>query len=461
VRALRIGSRVPIRLRLTLAFAVAIALVLTALGVFLQNRLEAALDRSIDQGLRGRAGDLRLVVSRAEPGLGAGVNPVLENGAESFAQLLDARGTVVDRTQEAGQFSLLSRAQFALAQRGPILVEREPLVSTDEPVRLFATRATTRAGEPIVVVVGTSLEARGDALESLLVLLLIGAPVALVLASLLGYGLATAALRPVESMRREAAAVSAVEPGRRLSLPAADDEIRRLGATLNEMLGRLELALDRERRFVADASHELRTPLALLRTELELALRSPRTNEELEEAIRSAAEEADRLSQLAEDLLVLAQADEGQLAVRREQTSAAETLGRVCGRFAAKAAGAGRALEIETRPPDLVLFADRPRLEQALGNLVDNALRHGQGKVVVAAARGENEIEVHVRDEGHFPEDLRQHVFERFARSNAARGGSGAGLGLAIVDVIARSHGGSAHLGSGDATDVWFSLPDP
>ena len=455
-----LGSRIPIRLRLTLAFAIAMAIVLAALGVFLTTRLEAALDRSINQGLRGRAGDLRLVVSQAAPGLGAGVKPVLDKGTESFAQLLDVRGAVVDRTGAAGAAPLLTGMQLAGALQGPVFIERRPPAGLDERVRLFATRATTRAGEPIVVVVGTSLEARGDALETLLILFLIGGPVALALASLLGYGLATAALRPVESMRREAAAVSTVEPGRRLSLPAADDEIRRLGATLNEMLGRLELALERERRFVADASHELRTPLALLRTELELALRRPRSNEELEQAVRSAAEEADRLSQLAEDLLVLAQADEGKLSLRREQMSAADVLGRMRNRFAAKAAGAARALGIETVPPDLELFADRARIEQALGNLVDNALRHGRGEVVVAAVRSEGGVEIHIRDQGHFPDDLRPHALERFARADTARGGSGAGLGLAIVDVIARSHGGSLHVGDGVATDVWLALPD-
>jgi len=453
-------SRIPIRWRLTLAFAIAMAAVLAALAVFLYLRLEVALDRSIDQGLRGRAGDLRLVVSRAAPGLGAGVKPVLENEAESFAQLLDARGSVVDRTAEAGDVSLLSSAQLARALRGPILVERGPVTLLDEHVRLFATPATTRDGEPIVVVVGTSLEARGDALETLLILLLIGGPAALLLASLLGYALATAALRPVEAMRREAAAVSAVEPGRRLSLPAADDEIRRLGATLNEMLARLELALATERRFVADASHELRTPLALLRTELELALRRPRSHEELERAIRSAAEEADRLAQLAEDMLVLAQADEGKLHVHREEVAARDLVERIRSRFGAEAASVGRAVEAEPMPPDLVFLGDRLRVEQALGNLVDNALRHGRGRVVLTACRSDEAVELHVRDEGHFPDELRAHAFERFARSDAARSGSGAGLGLAIVDAIARSHGGSTHIRVGAETDVWLELPD-
>ena len=127
-------------------------------------------------------------------------------------------------------------------------------------------------GRTVVAVVGSSLGDRDEALGNLARLLLIGGPIALLLASLAGYWMAGAALRPVDAMRRRAAEISASEPGARLPVPEADDELRRLGETLNAMLGRLEEALERERRFVDDASHELRTPLALHKIELELAL---------------------------------------------------------------------------------------------------------------------------------------------------------------------------------------------
>ena len=156
------------------------------------------------------------------------------------------------------------------------------------------------------LVVGESLAQRERALDALHALLAIGGPLALLIASAVGYALAAAALRPVERMRRHAAAVTAAETSERLPVPPANDEIGRLGRTLNEMLARLEVAFKRERAFVSDASHELRTPLAILRTELELALRGEHTREELEAALRSAAEESERLSQLAEDLLVIA-----------------------------------------------------------------------------------------------------------------------------------------------------------
>jgi two-component system, OmpR family, sensor kinase len=200
-------------------------------------------------------------------------------------------------------------------------------------------------------------------------------------------------------MRREAEAVSAAEPGRRLPLPPADDEIARLGTTLNTMLGRLEAAFARERRFVSDASHELRTPLAALRTELELALRRKRPPEELEAALHSAAEETERLCRLAEDFLVLARADDRSLPVRRERLPAAELLTAVRDRYGHQAADAGRTLQIQVED-QLELHVDRLRAEQAPGNLVENALRYGRGRVLLLARRRDGRVELHVRDQG-------------------------------------------------------------
>jgi two-component system, OmpR family, sensor kinase len=312
----------------------------------------------------------------------------------------------------------------------------------------------------VVVVVGASLEERVEALESLLQQLLLGGPLVLALASLLGYGLAAAALRPVESMRREAEAVSAAEPGRRLPLPPADDEIARLGATLNSMLGRLESAIARERRFVSDASHELRTPLATLRTELELALRRRRPAGELRAALRSAAEEAERLSDLAEDLLVLARSAGGGLPVRPERLAASELLAGVGERYARQAAAAGRPLETEA-DDRLEVDVDRRRAEQALGNLVENALRHGRGRVVLQARRRGGHVELHVRDDGPgFPPGFIDQAFDPFSRGDPARHGPGAGLGLAIVAAIARAHGGAAHVANlAGGVDAWLEFP--
>jgi signal transduction histidine kinase len=257
-------------------------------------------------------------------------------------------------------------------------------------------------------------------------------------------------------MREEADAISASEPGRRLPVPAARDEVARLADTLNEMLGRLEGAIERERSFVADASHELRTPLALLRAELELALRRPRTAAELEEALRSAAAETERLTRLAEDLLVLARSDRGELPLRCQPVGVSELLARVAERYGAS----GGAVEAEA-PEGLVVDADASRLEQALGNVVDNALRHGSGTVRLTAAARDGLVELHVTDEGKgFPAEFLPRAFERFTRADAARAGGGAGLGLAIAAMIARAHGGAARAANrdGGGADVWLSI---
>src|SRR5204863_462829 len=142
-------------------------------------------------------------------------------------------------------------------------------------------------------------------------------PIALLLATGLGYLLAGAGLRAVDAMRRRAEEISADRPGERLPVPRTRDELERLGETLNEMLARLEAALERERGFVAEAGHELRTPLALLRAQLDFALHHGETEADLREAVRGASEETDRLVQLAGDLLLIAGSDQGRVPLAR------------------------------------------------------------------------------------------------------------------------------------------------
>jgi heavy metal sensor kinase len=461
MRIVRALARVPIRLRLTLVFAAAMVIVLLAMGLFLYLRLGVALDRTIELSLRSRTDDVIALIQETDNGLREPQETRLGEQGQGFAQVVQPGGLVVDGTPGLGRSPLLGSAQLARATGATIIVDRSPLPGGDEPIRLLATPVQTEDSGLLVVVVGVSLEARADALEGLRTQLLVGGPIVLLLSSLVAYLLAAAALRPVESMRREAEAVSAAEPGRRLPLPPAHDEIARLGETLNTMLGRLETALAREQRFVSDASHELRTPLAALRTELELALRRERSAGELKDALRSAAEESERLSQLAEDLLVLARSQGGRLPVRRERLAAAALLGDVRERFGRRATEAGRPLEIQA-DHRLELSVDRLRAEQALGNLVENALRHGRGRILLQAQRRNGVVELHVRDEGpgYAPEFLGR-AFEPFAREDPARQGPGAGLGLAIVDVIARAHGGAAHAANqGGGADTWLALPD-
>ena len=428
------SARIPLRLRLTLVFVVAMATVLAAVGAFLYVRVGDSLLEQVDESLSARAGEL--AVSAREGTTGS----ALAGGDDEFAQVLGPGGRVEAATPGYGG-PLLPADELADARGGEVRVNARvapPGEGDGEPARLLAFPA---GGS--IVVVGASLEDRADALSGLLAQLLVGGPLALALAAAGGYVLAGAALRPVEAMRRRAAEISAETTGERLPLPAARDEIHRLGTTLNAMLGRLEAGLVRERRFVADASHELRTPLASLRAELELALRRPRTAGELTAALRSAAEEVDRLVLLAEDLLVLAATEDGDLPVRGAPVDARELMEEVADRFAARAQAAGR--ELCVRAARSVLHADRARLQQALGNLVDNALRHGAGRIVLDVTAVGGRTVLSVSDEGPgFPPGFEGRAFERFSRGDEARSPGAAGLGLAIVDAIARAHGGEA-----------------
>jgi two-component system, OmpR family, sensor kinase len=437
-------SRLPIRVRLTLGFAAAMAVVLAAVGLFVYQRVATELLGTVDQ---------TLVAQAREEGDGGHVDADTGGGA-TLGQLFGPRGQLL-HSQPATLRPLVEREVVAKAlSEGHVWLDRR-LSQPKGEWRVLAEPA--RSGQ--VAVVARSLGPRSESLDHLRHELLLFLPLALLAASLGGYALAAGALRPVEVLRRRAEAVTPGEPSR-LPVPPAGDEISRLALTLNEMLARLHAAFEHEQRFVADASHELRTPLALLRTELDLALRRPRSREELESALRSAAEETQRLSRLADDLLLIARADQGRLPIRRETVSASELLEDAATRFAHRAGSVGRELLVE--PTALQLDADPLRVGQALVNLVDNALVHGAGPVELAAVERDGFVELHVRDGGPgFPAGFRQRAFDRFSRADEARSRGGSGLGLSIVELVARVHGGGVGLAerpSGGA-DVWISLP--
>ena len=270
---------------------------------------------------------------------------------------------------------------------------------------------------------------------------------AVAIATGVGWLVAGAALRPVERLRVEADAISSSEPGRRLRSPATGDELARLGSSLNQMLGRLEEAVEHERRFVTAASHELRTPLANLKAELDLALRRARTSDELLAALRSAAEETERLTRLAEDLLVLARAGGGRLPIRREGMDVARLVRNEVTTFGGRASELGISLRADISGSKQA-HVDGARVRQAVGNLIDNALRHTPtgGQVVVELAIDAGRLHIRVDDDGAGFEALfLGHAFDAFSRADTARSrdDGGAGLGLAIVRAVAEAHGGS------------------
>ena len=447
-----------VRWRLTAAFAAVMAIVLTATGLFVYQRQETNLDQTINRALHARAADVAALAQQSDTGLSDARPPGGRANRAELAQLIDGSGRVLDRTPGLPARPLLAPAAIAAARRGSAVIAERRLAS-DQPARLLAVPVHAQ-DQKLVIVVGQSLQERNLALSDLRGVLLVGGPIALVLASLAGYLLTGAALRPVEMMRRQAANISATDLDQRL--PArGNDELGRLSRTLNEMLTRIHASVERERTLVSDASHELRTPLAVLRTELELIGRERPTGPALQTAISSAIEETDRLSQLADDLLLLARADDHQLTIDPSRLAATELLHQAADRARRQPNAANKQITIDA-PHDAEILADQDRAAQAIDNLLTNALRHANTHVHLSARPNGAFVTLHVIDDGPgFPPDFLPHAWQRFARADTARTEDGAGLGLAIARTIAEAHNGQAHATNTPTggADVWITLP--
>ena len=462
-----------LRTKLTLVTALLMGLVIAGGGWALYMQFRSGFLESIDEGLTARAETLAAQGEIPERGF--------SEPEEAFAQILSRDGEPLDSSEGLAPGPIVPRSSYGtFLRQGPSstssrIIEREVVVRSstleaDKGVvsveeRFPARLAIYVIGDGPVIVVGTSLEDMNEALARLASLLWIGGSVGLVVVSGVGWLVVRGALRPVERMRAEAAAISASELSRRLPVPDHRDEIGRLGETLNQMLERLETSIDRERRFLDDAAHELRTPLANLKAELELAMRRARTPEELRGALRSANEEAERLVRLAEDLLTLSRADRGRLPIKREDSDIAELLTRTAGAFGARATELGISLEVST-PAEVWAQVDPLRFGQMVGNLLDNALRHtpSGGEVTATLSEEDGRWSIEVADSGEgFGQAFLPRVFEPLGRADEARTRSsgGTGLGLTIVRAIAEAHGGEVEARNRDGGGAMVRLTFP
>ena len=338
---------------------------------------------------------------------------------------------------------MLTAAELGQARLRPLTVTK---TDENERERVMAEPLPNHPGW--VAVAGVSLEALDRTLSDVSRELLIAGVVFVAAAGLGAYGLARAALSPVERLRREVAALSERDQAPGVRVPRTRDEIAALAQTMNQLLSRLQGALARQRALVADASHELRTPFAVLSGELELAGRPGRSQAELSAAVARAGDEVARLARLTDQLLFLARSDDGKIALRPERVSLGTVLTGSAEQAAGRASAAGVSCQVEA-PAGLMVKLDPDRIREAIDNLVDNALRFApSGTAIVISARATGpDLAIEVSDRGPgFPGQFLPHAFERFRRpdSGRARSDGGAGLGLAIVSAIAQAHGGRA-----------------
>ena len=425
-----------LRARLAWLFGAGTSLVLLLSLSLLYGALHRQLDGALDADLGGRSDDLIAGVRAHDLTVVAG---------DPMAQLYDAGGVPVATATSIAGRTLLDPAQARAVHRRTVASTTLPIGPDGTPLRVrLLSRPVGRAGQVLTVALpSAAVESAGT--RQLLVLAL-AAPVLIAILAALGWLLLRAALRPVDLLTREAAAISTLDSDRRLPAVAGDDEVARLAATLNSMLARLSVAFDRERAFVDDASHELRTPIAVLRGELELALGAGDDPDEVRQSLLAAQGQVVRLGRLAENLLLLARERAGSLVVDREPVDLTD-LARAEARVLAPVTG----LAIEVRGDPVIVGADADRLRQVLTNLAANSAAAGAAAVRVTVTAGPDQARIEWADDGRgFSPGLLDTAFERFVRGDVSRtAADGAGLGLSIVRAVVAAHAGTARIGNG------------
>lgn len=442
-----VGTRLSLRARLTAIATVVAVLGLTLGGIVMVISLQRALLASVDESARGDAGDIAALVDANRL-----TDPLPTFGA-AVAQVVDGDGRVRASTPGGDRLAPIVGAEDLAAVSAGEAVEIDGTRLGDPaPYRVVGQRAGPPDDRQIVLVAVSLAEHRRGSKVVRTAVPLIGAGLTIGMAALTWFGVGRA-LRPVEQLRAGAAEITGTGGVGPLPVPGADDEIRRLAVTLNDMLARLEEASARQRTFVADAAHELRSPIAAMRTELEVALAHP-DQVDPHETAREALHEVGRMGRLVDDLLVLARADD-----RRHRPAHTEFDLRDCASAEAARAVSSRAGVGENTLRNVTVgvaegapvqvTGDRASLERAVRNLLENAVRHARTRVRVDVQRFAHEAELTVEDDGPgVPVADRDRIFDRFARLDDARArdDGGTGLGLAIVREIARAHDGTVRV---------------
>jgi two-component system, OmpR family, sensor kinase len=403
-------------------------LLTVALGL-LYLTLSGELHAAVDDGLRARVQDISSLPLTTRP------------IPDPYAQIVNRHGEVIAASAGAPETVVMTPSELSAAQRGMVLVDRAA-PALPGPARLGA-RAIP--GTDRVVIVGTSLTGVEATKDRLLIALGIGLLGLIALLTMVVRWAINASLRPVTALSRQAARISTAGSTARLPQPPGEDELAELATTLNAMLARLQASFERERAFVDDASHELRTPIAVLRGELELALLNDEPTQ-MRRAVEIAQAEAEHISKLAVDLLILARQRAGSLVLHRTHANLLASTEHTLKRL-------GSVLDADLSLDGTPVHAqvDVQRLDQLLTNLVTNAVEAGADHVEVRVTQAGQHAVLDIEDDGSgFPEDLLPAALDRFTRADSARTRpdrsrtttTGAGLGLPIAAAIAQAHGG-------------------
>jgi heavy metal sensor kinase len=453
-RSLSIG------VRLTAWYTVCMALALCGLGILAFLSMRHSIHSTVDEQLRDRMNVVQETVSRS---LGRGTTDILRQELDEDSELRP-QSDLLQIWDDQGNLLYQSAPlkANALPPAGTVSQRGHTIWIGEKPIRVLETSVTVH-GHLYHIQAGAQMEEFYEALGRFRGRLLTLTPVALLLASALGYWMSRRALAPVDDITQAANEISAYNLSARLTVPHSGDELQRLAETLNQMLQRIEAALDRVTRFSADASHELRTPITVMRTRAEIALRRPRTAVEDRQTLEQLYSELVRTSELLDSLMLLARADFGAEQLRLAPANLDETLKDVVAQVAPIADGKGVSLYAELPCHAVWIAGDIQLLRRLFLILIENAVKYtpASGHVSVALGAEDGMAVVRVTDTGiGIAQNDLSHIFDRFYRGDKARSRElgGAGLGLSIGRWIAEAHGGSIDVESRTGAGSTFAV---
>ena len=449
--------------RLTFWYMGLLAATLLILGISAYLLLKYSLQREVDASLNSVAS---VMVERAQAGAElSGIEQLFRRyfgfaPIDPYFEMLDPEGRRRTR-QGTNRRLLLSQVALNNASRG--IATYETIELPDQyPLRILTKPVIVEGRIVNLVQTGMSLERTQKTGSRFLLILMAMVPVGLALAGGGGWLLARRSLRPVQTMTQAARRISAYHLSERLEETGTGDELDELAKTLNESLESLDESFNQMRQFSADASHELQTPLTVLKGEIEVVLRSPRSDEEYKQTLQSALEEIDRLADLVEGLLFLARADSGVLKIDQKQVDLSELILAVHGELNQLAATSEVSLNCDSSKTVNVV-GDPILLRQLIQNLVQNSIKYTPaGGSVSVSSHQESEYSVLVVSDTGFgiPKEQQEKIFQRFCRSTEARSdhGGGAGLGLSIVKSIVDVHRGTIEVDSEPEQGSTFTI---